>query len=114
MVWIGLLLYYILKTACCYVICLGQTSKIFARVASNFYCLNPPIIGRYAVRDVTSCATKCLATTDCANFNLGLRNDVTSGSDDAEIYYCDVSGRGEGVTGLTSLSATNWQFYVSY
>ncbi len=82
---------------------------VFELYVSNFYSVYPPVIARYAVRNIIGCATKCATTLDCAQFNYGLRNDATAG--DVNIYYCDVSGKGTSANFYLTV-VNSWDLYT--
>lgn len=77
---------------------------------ANTYSTNPPAVARYTVPGLAACATSCLATADCSQFNFGTRTDCSSA--DANPYYCDVTGSVSSVITLTSAGGANWNVYL--
>jgi hypothetical protein len=81
----------------------------YGKALSNFYSSFPPVVARYSVRNVLGCASQCMSTVDCSQFNIGLQSDVTQG--DVNVYYCDVSGSGSAKTLVTSV-VDSWDLYT--
>ena len=80
------------------------------KVASNFYCNNPPIIARYEVKSLVKCGELCMSTSGCSHFNFGIRNNTGF---NPNIYYCDITGESTvNAAPITSLTGINWAFYV--